>query len=160
MRDGFEGLQPREKVLVATAGVMVVLAVFWLGVWAPLERGRANAAANVEVWRDAVAELRVLKGELKGGASAQEKLPAARNQSLVVIVDRTLRSRNLYSALQRSTPNQDNAIQLVFEDAAFDDLVLWLGDVSAEYALRVQAAGFNPSKEAAGRVNATVTLER
>jgi general secretion pathway protein M len=160
VRDWFEALQPREKILVATAGVVVILAVFWLAVWGPLDRGRANAAANVEVWRDAVAELRVLKGELEAGAAKQENLPALRNQSLVVIVDRTLRSRNLYGALQRSTPNQDNGIQLVFEDAAFDDLVLWLGDVSAQYALRVQSAGFNPSNEAAGRVNATVTLER
>lgn len=159
MRDWFEALQPREKIFVATAGVVVVLAVFWLGVWAPLDRGRANAAANVEVWRDAVAELRLLKGELKTGASARENLPAGRNQSLVVIVDRTLRSRNLYGALQSSTPNQDNGIQLAFQDAAFDDLVLWLGDVSAEYALRVQSASFSPSNDA-GRVSGAVTLER
>lgn len=160
MRDWFEALQPREKILVATAAAVVVLAVFWLGVWAPLDRGRSDAAANVEVWRDAVAELRSLKSELEAGASRPESLPAARNQSLVVIVDVTLRGRDLYGALQRSTPNQDIGIQLVFENAAFDDLVLWLGDVSTQYALRVQSAGFNPSDEAAGRVNATVTLER
>lgn len=159
MRSWFESLQPREKIFVASAAVVVALAVFWFGIWAPLARGQANAAENVQVWRDAVAELRSLKGALRSGSDDRNR-PAAVNQSLVVIVDRTLGSRNLKSALQRSTPNQDNGIQLVFEDAAFDDLVLWLGDVSEQYALRVQSAGFNPSGNAAGRVNATVTLER
>lgn len=159
MRSWFESLQPREKVFVATAVVVVALAVFWFGVWAPLDRGQANAAQSVETWRTALAELRAVKDALPA-RSADRARPVAGRQSLVVIVDTTLRSRNLYSALQRSTPNQDNAIQLVFENAAFDDLVLWLGDVSEQYALRVQSAGFNPSGGAPGRVNATVTLER
>jgi general secretion pathway protein M len=159
MRSWFEALQPREKVLVSAAAVVVAFAVFWFGVWTPLARGQASVAESVEVWRDAVTELRSLKGVLRSGGEDRNR-PAALNQSLVVIVDTTLRSRNLYSALQRSIPNQQNGIQLVFEDAAFDDLVLWLGDVSEQYALRVQSAGFNPSGDAAGRVNATVTLER
>lgn len=159
MRAWFEALQPREKVMVATAAVVVALTVFWFGVWAPLARGQANAAASVDTWRDAVVELRSLKGAVRASASDRNR-PAATNQSLVVIVDSSLRSRNLYSALQRSTPNQANGIQLVFENAAFDDLVLWLGDVADQYGLRVQSAGFNPSGDAAGRVNATVTLER
>lgn len=159
MRDWFESLQPREKLFVVTAGVVVLLAVFWLGIWAPLDRGQERAAQSVDGWQAAVTELRSLQGDLRAGAS-NRSAPAGLNQSLVVIVDETLRSRNLYNSLQRSTPNQDDGIQLVFEDAAFDELVLWLGDVSEQYGLRVQSAGFNHADEAAGRVNATVTLER
>ncbi|HLT90738.1 MAG TPA: type II secretion system protein M [Woeseiaceae bacterium] len=159
MRDWFESLQPREKALVATAAVMLALAVFWLGIWAPLERNRENVAADVEVWRNAIAELRSVKGTLRAQSSDRSR-PAALNQSLVVIVDTTLRSRNLYSALQSSQPRQDNGIVVVFQNAAFDDLVLWLGDLAEQYSLRVQAAGLSPSGEAAGRVNGSITLER
>lgn len=159
MRDWFESLQPREKVFVAAAAAVVALAVFWLGIWSPLDRGQESATESVAIWQDAVAELRSLQDDLRASAD-DRNAPARLNQSLVVIVDETLRSRDLYNALQRSTPNQNNGIQLVFEDAAFDDLVLWLGDLTEQYGLRVDSAGFNPSDNAAGRVNATVTLER
>lgn len=159
MRNWFESLQPREKVFVATAAIVVALAVFWLAIWAPLDRGQESAAESVALWQDAVTELRSLQDDLRA-STADRRAPARLNQSLVVIVDETLRSRNLYNALQRSTPNQNNGIQLVFENAAFDDLVFWLGDLAQQYGLRVQSAGFNPSDDSAGRVNATITLER
>ncbi|HZD52326.1 MAG TPA: type II secretion system protein M [Woeseiaceae bacterium] len=159
MRTWFESLHPREKGFVATAAVLVVLALFWLAVWMPLDRGQESKAVSVDTWRRALSELRSLQDVL-GSGGATRSAPVAAEQSLVVIVDTTLRSRDLYSALQRSTPNQENGIQLVFEDAAFDDLVLWLGDLSEQYGLRVEAAGFSPSGDAAGRVNGTVTLER
>lgn len=157
MRSWFESLQPREKTFVSAAAVALVLAVFWLGVWMPLDRGQQNAARSVESWRTALAEFRSMKAELRAGAGA--RVPAALNQSLVVLVDGTLRSHNLYQALQSSTPLQDNGIRVNFRDAAFDDLVLWLGNVSDQYGLRAQSVEIRPSNDP-GRVDGSVTLER
>ena len=84
------------------------------------------------------------------------------NQSLVVIVDNTLRQRGLYTALQRSQPTPGgNGIRVEFEAAAFDDLVLWLGDLHRLHGLLVQSGSFSVATgDNPGRVNASVTLER
>lgn len=161
MRDWFEALEEREKVLVLTAAVVIVLALFWFGVWQPLDNGREAAVARVDTWRVSLRELQPLKGQLQGAAAGQQ-LQADQAQPLVVIVDSTLRQRGLYDSLQRSQPTPSgNGIRVEFENAAFDDLMLWLGDVNRQYGLMLQSGNFSLAPgENPGRVNSTLTLER
>ena len=87
--------------------------------------------------------------------------PAGAGQTPVVIVDQTLRARGLDRSLQRSQPTTSNGIRVEFENVAFDDLVLWLGDLSNQYAMEVTSGSFSAgNRSTAGRVNATLTLER
>jgi general secretion pathway protein M len=160
VRDWFASLQARERLFVIAAAGVLVFAIFWVSVWMPLDRGQEELAASVDQWRESLAELRLLKGRM-GDGDARASAPADVNRSLVLIVDSTLREHGLYSALQRSQPGTNNDIRIELRDAAFDDLVLWLGDVSSRYGLQVQAASFlAASEQNNGRVNSTVTLER
>lgn len=160
MREWFESLQERERLFVAAAGVALLLAVFYLAVWMPLDNGQQSAARGVETWQNALAELRAMQGDLKTAGTARSAPPDA-GQSLVVIVDNTLRSRDLYNSLQRSSPTPGNGIRLEFENVAFDELMLWLGDLARDYGLQVQSGSFSTTaQDAAGRVNATLILER
>ena len=157
MRDWFDALQARERLFVVAAAVVLAIAILYLGLWMPLDRGQKSLTLSVDTWKTALAELRPLKSQLQNAGSAPT---AGRNQSLVVIIDNTLRERELYGALQRSQPTGGNGIRVEFEKVAFDDLVLWLGDLSSRYGLRVQSASFSNSRDSEGRVNSTLTLER
>ena len=161
MRSWFEALAEREKYLVLTAAVFVVLVLFWFGVWTPLDSGQKSTAARVDIWRVALAQLRPLKGQVQASSSGQP-LQAGQDQPLVVIIDSTLRQRGLYDSLQRSQPTPaGNGIRVEFESAAFDDLMLWLGDVNRQYGLLVQSGSFSVvSGENPGLVNSTLSLER
>ena len=161
MMSWFESLDDRERLFVATAAVFVVLAVIWFGLWLPLDRGQKAAAANVEVWKNSLSELRPLRGQIQASGGSQP-IAAAQNQSLVVIVDTSLRQRSLTNALQSSQPTPGgNGIRIEFEGAAFDDLMLWLGDVNRQYGLLVASGSFSrETDENQGRVRATMTLER
>jgi general secretion pathway protein M len=160
MRDWFESLEERERLFVLAAAILLVFALFYLAVWMPLERGQKNLEASIENWKGSLTELRVLKGSV-GATDSRQGPPDDLNQSLVVVVDNTLRQRALYSSLQRSQPTASNGIRVEFENAAFDDLVLWLGDLSSRYGLQVQSGSFSAaSRQYDGRVNSTLTLER
>lgn len=159
MRDWFEALQPRERLLVLAAALFIAFAVLYLGIWMPLDRGQKNLALRVDDWKTALAELRPLKSRLANPASGEAQLAGA-DQSLVVIIDNTLREHGLYSSLQRSQPTADNGIRVEFEKVAFDDLIVWLGDLSARYGLQLQAGSFSNARDSEGRVNSTLTLER
>ena len=160
MRDWFESLAERERLFVVAAGLLLAFAVLYLVVWMPLDRAQRNLGASVDNWKVSLAELGDLKGSVAAADSGQTA-PSDLNQSLVVIVDNTLRQRALYSSLQRSQPTAGNGIRVEFENAAFDDLVLWLGDLASRYGLQVQSGSFSAaSRQYDGRVNSTLTLER
>jgi len=161
MRTWFESLDERERIFVLTAAVFLVFAAFWFGIWAPLDGGQKSISARIDVWNRSLPELRSLRGQIQAGDSGQP-LQTDQNQSLVIVVDNTLRQRDLYAALQRSQPTPDgNGIRVEFESVAFDNLMLWLGDVNRQYGLLVKSGNFSvASGENPGRINASLTLER
>jgi len=159
MKAWFEALQPRERGFVLSAIAVVALAILYLGVWRPLDRAHTNMQTSVQTWGSALSELRPLQATLQNSSLAAAQ--SGGNESLVVIIDNSLRQRGLYSALQRSQPTAQNGIRVEFENAAFDDLILWLGDLATSHGLQLQSGSFSSNEtENAGRVNATVTLER
>lgn len=161
MKNWFLTLEPRERLFVAAAASMVVLVVAWLGVWSPLDAGHQRAAENVDSWQQSLARLRPMKSQVLASNNSRPAT-GGQNQSLVVIVDNSLRQRGLYGSLQRSQPTPaGNGIRVEFESAAFDDLVLWLGDLHTQYGLQVESGSFSmASNDSPGRVNSSVTLAR
>ncbi len=161
MKDWLQSLEPRERLFVLTAVIVVVFAIAWLAVWKPLDANQKSAALRVEDWKSSIAALRPMKSQLQaqGGNQAAS---AGQNQSMVIIIDSSLRQRGLYNSLQRSQPTPDgNGIRVEFENAPFDDLMLWLGDLNRQYGLLVQSSSFSAvSGDSQGRVNSTLTLER
>ncbi len=160
MRDWFDSLEKREQLFVSVGAVIVAVALFWGLVWLPLDRGLQQRQDTVSTWQRSLSEL----GPLAARASAtpgQSSSSAVRGGTPVVIIDQTLRSRGLDRALKRSQPTTSTGIRVEFENVAFDELVVWLGDLSSQYGMDVQAGSFSAAaRSAPGRINATMTLER
>lgn len=161
MKDWFTGLAQREQIFVAGGAVVVLIAVFHTVVWVPLDTGQKAMAQEVSVWQRSLAELKPLKGMQPASTGNNTTVIAGANQTPVVIVDQTLRARGLDRALKRSQPTTSNGIRVEFDNVAFDDLVLWLGDLSRQYGMQVSSGSMSQSSQSApGRINATFTLER
>ena len=161
MKDWFESLEVRERLFVMAGALVVIVAGFLALVWVPLDSGQETIAESVASWERSLAELRPLRGLTQAGTRSQSSARGGVQQTPVVIVDQTLRARGLDRALKRSQPTTGNGIRVEFENVAFDDLVLWLGDLSAEYTMHVQSGSLSAASRAGpGRINATLTLER
>ena len=161
MKKWFESLDQREQLFVGGGAILVVIALFYVFVWLPLDKSHESRASSVATWERSLAELRPLKGMQIPAGNSTRATPAGAGQTPVVIVDQTLRARGLDRSLQRSQPTTSNGIRVEFENVAFDDLVLWLGDLSNQYAMEVTSGSFSAgNRSTAGRVNATLTLER
>lgn len=161
MKNWFDGLESREQLFVSLGAVVVVIALFYGFVWAPLDRNHESMAASVNDWQRSLAELAPLKGMAQAGGSSTKPTGSANQQAPIIIVDQTLRSRQLEQFRRRSQPTSSNGIRVEFENVAFDDLVLWLGDLSDQYSMHVQAGSLSKgSQSGPGRINATLTLER
>ncbi|MGI9219762.1 MAG: type II secretion system protein GspM [Woeseiaceae bacterium] len=161
MKSWFTALEQREQIFVAGGAVVVLIAIIYSLVWVPLDTGQKALAQEVSVWQRSLAELKPLKGLQPANSSSSAPVNAGANQTPVVIVDQTLRARGLDRALKRSQPTTSNGIRVEFENVAFDDLILWLGDLSTQYGMQVSSGSMSTSSQSApGRINATFTLER
>ena len=161
MKDWFESLDMREQVFVAVGAIVVFVALLYVMVWAPLDKKHVQLREDVRQWQSSLLELRPLRFTAGSGNSGPSTNVVGSNQTPIIIVDQTLRSRGLDRYRRRSQPTTSNGIRVEFEDVAFDELVLWLGDLSQQYAMDVQAGSFSIGAQAnPGRINATLTLER
>ena len=161
MREWYDALETRERLFVLTAGVFIVFAALWFGLWVPLDRGHDDVSLRVESWQRSLAELRPMRGQIQASSQGTPAVNPG-NQSLVVIVDNSLRQRGLTNSLQRSQPTPSGTgIRVEFENAAFDDLMLWLGDLHRSHGLELESGSFSvASGDVPGRVNSSVTLQR
>lgn len=161
MRDWFETLESRERIFVLGGAAVVVIVLLYAFVWAPLDKGHKTLEASVVAWERSLAELRPLQGLQQASGTAGPAAGVNTQQTPVVIVDLTLRARGLDRSLKRSQPTTSNGIRVEFESVAFDDLVLWLDDLSRQYAMHVSSGSLSTASRAGpGRINATLTLER
>lgn len=159
MKDWFESLEKRERIVVLVGAGVVAIALIYSFLWQPLSVGHAAAAENVATWQRSLAAIRPL--ENLQPASSGNRSPASGRQAPLVVVDQTLRARGLDRALKRSQPTTSNGIRVEFENVAFDDVVVWLGELSTQHSMHVTTGSIsNTSQSGPGRVNATFTLER
>ena len=161
MKDWFDGLEQREQVIVGIGGIIAALILLWALIWMPLARAHDEAQASLERWQDALADLRVVAANLNAaGPVASASRPASSTDSPVVIVDRTLREHSLNNTARRQQPTP-NGVRVEFENVAFDQLVVWLGDLNSRFAMDVQAGSLSiAARSGPGRINASLTLER
>ena len=160
MRDWFESLESREQVFVGVGAVVVVISLLYGFIWAPLDRNHAQIATSVSDWQRSLAQLRPLKSIARTAPADGAQRATVSQQSPIIIVDQTLRSRGLEQYRRRSQPTTSNGIRIEFENVAFDDLVLWLGDLADQYGMHVQAASLTVGRSGPGRITASLTLER
>jgi general secretion pathway protein M len=156
----YAGLAPRERVLVAAAAILAVVAILFSLSFRPLLAARATAAAGVAEQQSLLTDIeRVARraGPQRGGSQAAPV--AAGADSLVVLVDRMTRERGLGPYLKRNQPEGTNAIRLRLENVPFDQLLEWLVDAQSRHGLGATSASFDPSGEE-GRVNSNLVLSR
>lgn len=162
MKDWFDNLESREQVFVVTGALIVVVALIYALLWLPLDRSHRQVQQSVADWERSLVELGPLRALVaRGGNQSRPGRPVDSGQAPIIIVDQTLRSRGLEQYRRRSQPTTSNGIRVELESVPFDELVLWLGDLSDQYGLHVQAGSLSAIAQVGpGRVNASLTLER
>lgn len=160
MKDWWDNLEAREQVFVMAGGIFLLIVLLYALLWAPFARSHQQLETSVTNWERSLAELRPLKGLIPNGRQPAQGSGSLSNQPPIIVVDQTLRSRGLDQYRQQARPTP-TGIRVEFENIPFDDLVLWLGDLSNQHGMHVQAGSVSiASQGGPGRINASLTLER
>lgn len=159
VRDWFDRLAPRERVLVAAAGVLLVVAIIVIGAIRPLVTGRQRAAEELADKQAVLADIERVAARFGPQSGADGAAPQPSSDSLVVLVDRMTRARGLAPYLKRNEPEGAASIRLRFENVPFDDLVGWIIEMQSTQAVGVVNATADPAQDA-GRVSVNLQLSR
>jgi general secretion pathway protein M len=157
MKQWWIKLNMRERrTVVAGVAVLAVLLLF-LFVWEPLLSARTRLTASVERLRSdhswmqqAAKQAKQLRGS---GAVVRQNFG-----SLLGVINSTARPVLKDAVLKRVEEDRNNGVRVWIEAVAFDDLVLWLGDLQRRYGIvasSISAERFGK----AGRVNARLILQ-
>ena len=159
LRAWFDGLAPRERILVIAAGILTILAlIFILGI-RPLFSGSDLAQQRVADKESLLSEIDRLASRI-GPQRGRSVSPTGNDrESLVVLIDRTTRAANLGLYVKRNQPDGDDKIRVRFENVPFDTLIEWLSLMSNQYGLSADSANIDASSDP-GRVNCNLLLSR
>lgn len=155
MNEWWQSLQTRERWFVGGLGVFLVVFFFYFLLLDPLV---ASAAEYREKTERAERELRWMQqAVLELPATPTQRPRSGGNASLNVIVDQTrTRYRLAATNTQQVGPQQ---LRVRLEDAKFDDLVRWLGELRSNYGIAIDTAAVNQT-DVRGTTNASLTLSR
>lgn len=154
MREWFEKLAPRERVIVLGGGAAAALIIVWGLVWKPLSDGTTELRDSLEQKRALLVDLQRVQGL---PAANSIGAPSDDRRSLVVLVDQTAQSMGL--SFTRTRPDGPDAISVSFAAAPFDTLVEWLVQLERTSGLTVESASFNGTRER-GLVSGQLFLRR
>ena len=159
LKDWFNGLKPRERILVAAGGAIVVLVALYTLAIAPFY-GAVNARAERVAQKEGdLAWMRSVAGEMMSLNASAPAAATPSNESLVVLIDRTARECGLGASLTGQTPNGEHGIRVRLESAEFDKLVVCLATLQQSHAVMIEQATIDRTAKP-GFVNASLVLNR
>jgi general secretion pathway protein M len=159
LKDWFYSLQARERAIVVSGGVLVLIVAIYLLALAPFYAAVNSRAERVARKEGDLAWMRSVGGEVLALSASSPTAVAPTNESLVVLIDRTARECGLGAALTGQTPNGDNGIRVRLEQAEFDKLVVCLGSLQQAHSVNIESANIDRTGKP-GFVNASLVLTR
>ena len=159
LKDWFSSLHARERAIVVTGGVLVLLVAIYMLALAPFYAAVNSRAERVARKEGDLAWMRSVGGEVMALSASAPSAAVPTGESLVVLIDRAARECGLGSALTGQTPNGDNGIRVRLEQAEFDKLVVCLGGLQQAHAVNIESANIDRTAKP-GFVNASLVLTR
>lgn len=157
MNDWWQGLEERERRIVAIGGLLLSLVLLFLGVLDPLQRSLASASAEQSGKSKVFRELEAIAaqaGTLRAQQIASGTLPP--ELTLQRAVDETAQASSLRESISSLTPEKAN-LKVLMNDAPLTPTLMWLMTLRQEYGIRVVELD-STRGSSQGTANLSITL--
>lgn len=144
----WDGLSPRERVLVGTLGALLAVAVLVYGVVKPLQAARADALADIRTYETLNARLRAAGPNLKAAAPQRTGPPAE-------LVSQAATAHGFQ--VQATAAPAGAGVAVTAAGVPYDAALAWVADVERSSTLRPSRVVL--TRAAAGRVDLQASFE-
>lgn len=125
----WQSLQQREQRLVAGAGIVLLVGVFYWLLWQPVHQGHAAQQQRLQSAERQLQQLQRLAPQLTS------KAPVSRTGgSVAQIISSSARTNGI--SVSRMQP-QNEQLTLVLDDVSFDNLLSWLHTLQYQHGVKL-----------------------
>jgi len=159
LQNWLDSLDKRERTLVISGVIFLLVNLFYFAVWDPVingletEQQKYESERQLYYWmKDAVSEYKALQSS--GGQITNR----FKNQSISSLTDRSAQSTGIKQHIKK-LDSSDKGVKVELEQVSFDQLIIWLSDLSQKYSIQASSLQIEKLAEP-GSVNARISLER
>jgi len=133
LKSWWASLESREQKLVSVAGLVVIIAAFYWGIWSPLNASLNEQQQKLTKQQQLLSWMKE-KGPIIIASKGSNNISGA-NQSLTQIINATASSKQI--KLSRVQPKGEEEIQVWIDDVKFSILLTWLQLLEQRYGITV-----------------------
>ncbi|MEW8079063.1 MAG: type II secretion system protein M [Candidatus Thiodiazotropha endolucinida] len=159
MKEWWQSKTPQEHMALIIGAAAILLLLVYLLLWRPFNQALDKKALLVESQQLTLNWMQDNLDLVKSLRSQQRTKGAGSNEALLTLVDRTAKKIRLRQQIQRIKPQGDNAVQLWIEEAPFDTIIIWLGQLTQTHAIEIDSLTID-RQDKPGLVNARLVLQR
>ncbi|MBT3015104.1 MAG: type II secretion system protein M [Candidatus Thiodiazotropha sp. (ex Clathrolucina costata)] len=159
MKEWWQSKTPQEHMALIIGAAAILLLLVYLLLWRPFNQALDKKALLVESQQLTLNWMQDNLDLVKNLRSQQRGKSAGSNDALLTLVDRTAKKIRLRQQIQRIKPQGDNAVQLWIEEAPFDTIIKWLGQLTQTHAIEIDSLTID-RQDKPGLVNARLVLQR
>lgn len=159
MKEWINNLQPRERLIVFVAGTLFIIFMLYAFGWQPLTKHNQNLASNINKQQNDLEAMLKAATEIKRLRSSGTRAGKLKSsQSLLGVINQSAKAGKLGDSLKKVEGDQKKSVRVWFEQVAFDDLILWLGNLEKNNSIQIVSIVID-NQNVPGRVNAKVVLQ-
>ena len=160
MKAWWISLQTRERMILIIAAAIISIALVYLLLVEPILERRTALTNQVKaqyktlVWMQQTSQrVQQLRADTNQSKSVNS------GQSLLALVENSAKQSNIRKPIQRMEPEGQNGAKLWLEDADFDSLIRWMGELARSQNVVVTRVTISRGN-GPGRVNSRLSLQR
>lgn len=156
-KEWYAALQPRERKMVNIGSGVVVVAIFYLGIWSSFLNRVDNLRTSMDKDLKTLAIMQGLDKQLQAVEGGGEARSALTPVALLALLQQQVKQAGIKDALSDLKQDTNDSIQMQFKNVSFDQLMKLLIDVIKNN--RVTISQFSAQATATpGLVNASVAI--
>ncbi len=137
IKNWFNDLAEREKIIVAVGGVFVVILLFYTVLWSPLNTRVDNLGQQISSNQSLLNWLGHAKIRILGLAQNARNGQREKVTNIMVTVEHSLAEAKLAKYLKAVSQPQANQVQITLNAVPFDKLVDWISALTKHYKIKV-----------------------
>ncbi len=161
MKAWFIGLSERERYLLILGGGVLLVVFLWFLAWQPWMKYKLRLQEDIAILESDYAFLQQSQPHIESLRGLGKRELEGKNENVQLLVVPLLQKYQLTgdNVLKRSDARGRNDVTLQLEDAQFDQLAQFLGELESRYGIYVTTMSLVPA-DTLGLTGATLTLER
>lgn len=158
----WQGLQPRERVILSGGGVVVALILFYALLWQPWHKAISSMEEKLPTMRTNLVWMKQQAESLNaGGGSLAGQSYAGADQSLLSVVEQSANKAKVDKAIQQLVPSQDGSeVRVVLDGVNFNQWVNWIDDLFKRYGVNIKQVTAERDEDKPNIAEVRVTFSR